>query len=368
MIRFLFCSVSFLFFAFNHCAQCEEVTLASITNPGPYSVSQLIEGVDDIRNGPDYDGATIYYPNNGVPPFAGVAIIPGYCGVETDIQNWGPFYASHGIIAITLGTNDPCADWPAARAVALLDAIETIKSENTREGSPLNAKVDVNSFAVSGWSMGGGGAQLAASIDPSLKAVVGLCPWIDLNGFEDSDLIHDVPVLIFTGQNDDIAGSAEYGYMHYSNTPNSTDKLYFEIENGSHDAANSPNMAGGETGVYALSWLMTYLLEDPCYCDFLLQNPMNASAYETNIECESLQLNENHAGEVLTIYPNPSNQSISIEIVDLELVEFKIYNSDGKCVKAGLVSKQYNKIEIEALMNGIYTLRVDNINYRLVKI
>ena len=127
-------------------------------------------------------------------------------------------------------------------------------------------------------------------------------------------------------------------------------------------------MAGGETGVYALSWLMTYLLEDPCYCDFLLQNPMNASAYETNIECESLQLNENHAGEILTIYPNPSNQSISIEIVDLELVEFKIYNSDGKCVKAGLVSKQYNKIEIEALMNGIYTLRVDNINYRLVKI
>ena len=52
--------------------------MASITNPGPYSVSLLIEGVDDIRNGPDYDGATIYYPSNGVPPYAGIAIIPGY--------------------------------------------------------------------------------------------------------------------------------------------------------------------------------------------------------------------------------------------------------------------------------------------------
>ena len=368
MIRFLFSSISCIFFAFNHHAQCEEVTLASITNPGPYSVSLLVEGEDGIRNGPDYNGATIYYPNNGVPPFAGVAIIPGYCGVETDIQNWGPFYASHGIVAITLGTNDPCADWPAVRALALLDAIETIKSENTREGSPLNAKIDVNSFAVSGWSMGGGGAQLAASLDPSLKAVVGLCPWLDLNGFEDSDLIHDVPVLIFTGQNDDIASSAEYGYMHYSNTPNSTDKLYFEIDNGGHGAANAPNMAGGETGVYALSWLRTYLLDDPCYCDFLLQNPMNASAYETNIDCESLQLNENPNEEILVIYPNPSNQSISIEMVDSELMKYKIFNSDGKCVKTGFVSKQSNKIEIDALKNGIYILRVDNINCRLVKI
>ena len=303
-----------------------------------------------------------------MPPFAGVAIIPGYCGVETDIQNWGPFYASHGIVAITLGTNDPCADWPAVRALALLDAIETIKSENTREGSPLNAKIDVNSFAVSGWSMGGGGAQLAASLDPLLKAVVGLCPWLDLNGFEDSDLIHDVPVLIFTGQNDDIASSAEYGYMHYVNTPNSTDKLYFEIDNGGHGAANAPNMAGGETGVYALSWLRTYLLDDPCYCDFLLQNPMNASAYETNIDCESLQLNENPNEEILVIYPNPSNQSISIEMVDSELMKYKIFNSDGKCVKTGFVSKQSNKIEIDALKNGIYTLRVHNINCRLVKI
>ena len=79
--------------------------------------------------------------------------------------------------------------------------------------------------------MGGGGSQLAASIDPSLKAVIGLCPWLDLNGFEPSDLIHDVPVLIFTGENDDIANSAEYGYMHYQGTPSTTDKLYFEIAN-----------------------------------------------------------------------------------------------------------------------------------------
>ena len=181
----LFCnSILALFICVHGLSQCEAITLESITNPGPFSVSTLKEGVDDIRNGPDYNGATIYYPTNATPPFAGIAIIPGYCGVETDIQEWGPFYASHGIVAITLGTNDPCADWPAARATALLDAIVTVKEENSRANSPLLGDIDVNRFAVSGWSMGGGGSQLAASIDPSLKAVVGLCPWLDLNGFQ----------------------------------------------------------------------------------------------------------------------------------------------------------------------------------------
>lgn len=368
MFRFLFVSISLSILLSNCYAQCEDVTLASITNPGPFSVSILVEGVDDIRNGPDYEGATIYYPNNGVPPYSGIAIVPGYCGVETDIQNWGPFYASHGIVSITLGTNDPCADWPAMRAVALLDAIETIKSENTREGSPLNGKINVNNFAVSGWSMGGGGAQLAASIDPSLKAVVGLCPWLDLNGFDASDLIHDVPVLIFTGQNDDIASPSEYGYMHYTNTPNDTDKLYFEIEDGGHGAANEPNMAGGETGIYALSWLKTYLLADPCYCDFLLDNPSNSFAYETNIDCESLELFSPYDEEILLLYPNPANGSISLNLIEVDDVEYKVYDALGKCVQGGVVSKQLNKIEIEGLQYGPYSLRVGNLNYRFVKI
>tara|TARA_B100001287_G_C22686288_1_gene533870 strand:- start:1767 stop:2873 length:1107 start_codon:yes stop_codon:yes gene_type:complete len=366
LFRFLF--VSFSLFFSNCFTQCEDVTLASITNPGPYLVSQLVEGIDGIRNGPDYDGATIYYPINAVPPFTGIAIVPGYCGVEMDIQNWGPFYASHGIIAITVGTNDPCADWPAVRAVALLDAIETIKSENTRDGSPLNGKVDVNSFAVSGWSMGGGGAQLAASLDSSLKAVVGLCPWLDLNDFEDSDLFHNVPVIIFTGQNDDIASSADYGYMHYTNTPINTDKLYFEIENGGHGAANAPGMAGGEIGIYALSWLKTYLLEDPCYCDFLLDNPYNASAYETNIHCESLQLLSPCLEEMMLFYPNPTSGNIYLNLREVGDFKYEVYDAIGKCIKSGLVSKQRNQIDIELLQHGAYSLRLRNLSYRFIKI
>ena len=358
--------ILFIFLGQFSFSQCDGVTIESITDPGPYSVATLKEGVDDIRNGPDYDGATIFYPTNGTPPYAGIAIIPGYCGVETDIQDWGAFYASHGIIAITLGTNDPCADWPSARATALLDAIITVKEENSRSSSPLQGKVDVNSFAVSGWSMGGGGSQLAASIDPSLKAVIGLCPWLDLNGFQPSDLIHDVPVLIFTGQNDDIANSAEYGYMHYQGTPSNTDKLYFEIENGDHGAANSPGLAAGEVGIYALSWLKTYLQDDPCYCGFLLETPSNSSDYETNIEClntDVVGINET----IHFIHPNPVIDYIELNNSGIEK-EYSLNSSDGRTVKSGILSPGYNKIIYKFNSSQIYFLISGGQSYKLISL
>jgi len=360
------------FFYFQLGAQCESVTLESITDPGPFTVSTLTEA-DGIRNGPDYNGATIFYPVNATPPFAGIAIVPGYCGVETDIQEWGPFYASHGIVAITLGTNDPCADWPAARAVALLDAILTVKEENSRANSPLLGKIDINSFAVSGWSMGGGGSQLAASIDPTLKAVIGLCPWLDLNGFQPSDLIHDVPVLIFTGQNDDVANPAEYGYMHYQGTPSSTDKLYFEIENGVHNAANGPDRADGDAGIYALSWLKTYLLEDSCYCEFLLDAPLSSSVFETNIDCP--EMNSIGEQDILNseIAPNPVYGN-NMLILSPALTSwstsrpFFISDSSGKVYMKGILPPSKNEIDVSSLYPGTYYLNVNNDSFKFIKI
>ena len=67
-------------------------------------------------------------------------------------------------------------------------------------------------------------------------------------------------------------------------------KLFFEIINGGHAAANGPSGANGDTGIYALSWLKTYLSESPCYCEFLLAESSAASAFETNIECASSSL------------------------------------------------------------------------------
>ena len=208
-------------------AQCKDVTVQSLTNPGPFNIATLTE-TDGIRNGPDYQGATIYYPTNATPPYASIAMVPGFTAEPSSIEEWGPFYASHGIVTIIIGTNSPF-DFPEARARALLDALETLRQENVRVGSPLDGDLEVTKFAVSGWSMGGGGAQRAAVLDPSIKGVVALCPWLP-----DATLNHESPVLIFSGQNDPTAPPAQHANQHYTATPNTTDKLLFEIENGNH--------------------------------------------------------------------------------------------------------------------------------------
>lgn len=258
---------------------CSQITMQTITNPGPYSVATMLE-TDGLRNGPNYSGATVYYPTNATPPFASIVIVPGFLSAQSSVQDWGPYYASHGIIAMTIGTNSGW-DFPDDRANALLDAIETLKQENTRNASPLAGKIDTESFAVSGWSMGGGGSQIAATIDPSLKAVVALCPWLEAG----ENLNHDVPVLILSGQADPTAPPDSHANVHYDITPATTDKLKYEFANGNHSVANYPSSGNGDIGRIALSWLKTYLLQENCYCPLLLDAPTTASSYDYNISC-----------------------------------------------------------------------------------
>ena len=212
--------------------QCDGITLESLTNPGPFEVETLTED-DGIRNGPDYLGATIYYPTNATPPFASIAIVPGFTALPSSVEEWGPFYASHGIVTIIIGTNSPL-DFPEARAFALIDALETIKQENTRASSPLVGSLNLDQLAVSGWSMGGGGAQRAAVLDNTIAGVVALCPYLN-----NPQLNHQSPVLIFSGEDDTVAPPSQHANIHYNVTPNTTDKLLFEIANGNHSVALS---------------------------------------------------------------------------------------------------------------------------------
>jgi len=237
---------------------------------------------DGIRNGPDYGNATVYYPNAETLPFACVAIVPGFVSTQSSVAAWGPYLASHGIVSIIFDTNS-LFDSPPARADGLIDALETLRQENTRVTSPLFDKIDTSRFAVMGWSMGGGGAQLAAVIDPSIKAVIALCPWLSLPNSNDLD--HPVPVLILSGEADPTAPPNIHADVHYDLTPGTTDKLLFEVANGNHSIANDPANAQGEIGKYGLAWLRYYLLEDQCHCPLVLGQSTVTSENLTNVVC-----------------------------------------------------------------------------------
>ncbi len=341
-------------------AQCEGVTVASLTNPGPFEVATMTED-DGLRDGPDYFGATVYYPTNGTPPYSSIAIVPGFTAEQDSVEEWGPFYASHGIVTIIIGTNS-LFDFPEARGVALIDALETLRQENERADSPLEGALDIDKFAVSGWSMGGGGAQRAAVLDNTIKGVVALCPWLT-----NAELDHDSPVLIFSGQNDPTAPPAQHANLHYNATPETTNKLLFEFENGNHSVANTPNGGNGVAGKLALSWLKLYVEENDCYCplltDNLLDNPPAASMVQSSFECELLGLEENKYD--VSIFPNPTKSIININT--LSDVNYEVYSSIGQLVLKGALTGYTKQIDLSAFSKGIYHVRINDEIIKVIK-
>jgi len=340
-------------------SQCEDITIGSLANPGIYDVATLTEA-DGLRNGPNYFGATVYYPTNATPPYASIAIVPGFSASPDSVEQWGPFYASHGIVTIIIGTNS-IFDFPEARAEALLDALETLREENTRNDSPLLGAIDEDKFAVSGHSMGGGGAQRAAVLDNSIKGVVALCPWLP-----NPDLDHSSPVVIFSGQNDAVAPPGVHANIHYDNTPNSTNKLLFEIENGDHSVANTPDGGNSSVGKIALSWFNLYVAQNDCYCslltDYLQDNPL-ASNIESSFECEILNTQENLSKTIL--YPNPTRGIITISTQ--ENVRYSVYSTLGQLLLSGELKGSTKQLNLLSLPGNIFYVRVNNDTFKVLK-
>ena len=274
----------FLILPFNsYSFSCDSISLSSITNPGPYTVITIDES-SGIRNGIYYSGSTIYYPSNG-NNLSSIVLVPGFMNTEFTIQNWGPFFASYGIVTMTIGTN-ALTDNEFDRRDALQDAIVSLKEENVRSLSPLFGRLNLNSISVGGFSKGGGGAQLLAKIDSSLKAVISLYPFIE-NPVA-LDFIHDIPTLIVSGQLDIIAPPSLHADIHYDFIPSSTSKLKFEVALGSHDPLLGPSGANGEVGERVLSWLAYFMLNDNCYCPLITISSIFSSQYIFNVNCNSL--------------------------------------------------------------------------------
>ena len=199
---------------------------------------------------------------------------------------------------------DSNSDWDYMdRAIALLSAVETIKSENQRQISPLFNMIDTSSFAVSGYSTSGGGAHTALTIDSTLKAGILLNPAVafldSVNCPAESDyyclieehLDHDVPVLIFAGENeynelvtpDDDIYDSMWALPQYEHVPDDTDKLYFESANEGHSSSVVPS---GIVGKHAIFWLNYFMKNDESYCDSIIAQPDGVSSFLTSIVCD----------------------------------------------------------------------------------
>ena len=300
--------------------QCQEIGGGSGGDgnaDGPYEFSTITES-QGLRNGPYYQDGVVYYPINGIPNYKSIVLTPGWGGNGASMSSWAQFFASHGFIAMTISPNDAINDDHVLRAEGLLDGIETITQENNRINSPIFELIDLNSFSVGGYSMGGGACQNAAMMDSSLKAVISLNPTVlfddcDLCPGEDFDgvtyciclvpelISHSVPSLIFSGEvevNELPDYDGMLGQDIYENMPENTDKIMFEGAGDGHGFAAYPY---GEVQEYALNWLKYQVLGDYIACDNLLEIPSIASQYLINVECSASEVGDINGDSIINI-------------------------------------------------------------------
>jgi dienelactone hydrolase len=227
---------------------------------GPYSIaSQSV-----ARSVDGFGGGTIYYPTNTTGTMGAIAVVPGFLAGESSIDFWGPRIASHGFVVLTMATNSSF-DQPASRATQLNRALDYIISQSNSSNSPISGKVDGTRLGVIGWSMGGGGALRVATGD-RLSAAMPLAPWNQ--GASEFTQI-DTPTLIVACESDSVAAVNSHASPFYNNIPNTTDKAYIEISNGSHSCANDGGSDGGLLGKYGVSWMKRFIDKDTRYDQFL---------------------------------------------------------------------------------------------------
>jgi hypothetical protein len=236
---------------------------------GPHAFMSYTDGVSN----PEYDSAIVYYPTDADPPFGFVVFSPGFTATKESYQNFlGPLLASHGIVMM-LTTPTTTGDLPQQRAMDLEAAIEQMKGENTRDGSPLKGKLAVDRACVTGHSMGGGGTLFAATdLGNKIRCDAPLQPWQPGMSFA----MVSAPTMFIAAQSDTVAGVAQNAMLFYSSIPDSVPKYYVEVAGASHF------LSAGDLGSnydvqskYLVAFYKVYLEDDMRYLD-VLNGPMDA--------------------------------------------------------------------------------------------
>lgn len=262
------------------CADCivrGSAPTASTSRNGSYSYSNY-----QLPSAAYRAGATVYYPTNATPPFAGVVYCPPLTGTESMLAAWGPFFASHGIVLVTMSTTTT-SDTVDSRDDQQRNALTALKAENTRSGSPLYGKLSTR-FGVMGWSMGGGATWINAAEVAGLKSAMSLAGHNATAGSTSKGDNIKCPTLIMNGATDtSILGGMGQSSGVYDAIDGSIAKILYEVSGVGHFGWTSPTSAGTAVAELALAFQKTFLEGDVRWAKFIVREPSNAADWETNI-------------------------------------------------------------------------------------
>ncbi|MEU4169299.1 alpha/beta hydrolase-fold protein [Streptomyces sp. NPDC026665] len=160
--------------------------------------------------------ARVWYPGTtaganapvatGIHP--GLAFGHGFFQAITQYESLLKHYASWGIITVVPKSQGGLFPNHSAFADDLNAALTWLTTQNTTSGSRFADRVDTTKYAVSGHSMGGGAALLAASRNPAVKSVTTLAAAETNPSAVTASSVLSAPAQYVGGSADTIAGVA----------------------------------------------------------------------------------------------------------------------------------------------------------------
>lgn len=227
-------------------------------------------------------GATVYYPANAQPPFSGLVFTPPYTGVQAMYRAWGPFFASHGIVLVTMDTRTTL-DTVDQRAAQQKEVLDVLKRENTRSGSPLQGKLDTSRLGAVGWSMGGGATWINSAEYNGLKTAMSLAGHnlsavdLDSKGYNTR-----VPTLLLNGALDlTYLGGLGQSIGVYNNIPRGIPKIIYEVSSAGHFDWGSPTSANRAVAGIVLAFQKTFLDGDTRWVSYIRRPSSDVAIWQT---------------------------------------------------------------------------------------
>jgi len=258
-----------------------DITPGQYSSNGPYSYSSYSMPLLSTPG-----GATVYYPTSAQAPYSVLVFTPPYLGRQYMYAAWGPFFASHGIVLVTMDSRS-IYDSVDSRATQQQDVLDAMKDENTRYSSPLYGKIDITRLGAMGWSMGGGATWITSANYSGLRSAMSLAGHNDtaLNYFDSHGFNTYVPTMIFNGALDKtILGGLGQSDGVYANIPAGVPKAFYEVARSGHFDWGTPTQANNYVAEMALAFEKAYLDGDMRWAPFIERPPFDVSEYrEANI-------------------------------------------------------------------------------------
>lgn len=262
-----------------------------------------------------------------------------------------------------------------------------LKQENNNFNSFFYQKLN-NESAIMGHSMGGGSAFLASEFNTEITCMISFAAANTNPSSINAAANINVPILMFIGENDGVTPPLSHQIPMYNSYAGPC-KTRITILGGGHCFFANPNTfcSIGEASTSPQPTIsreqqiyQTFYLLLP-YLDFMLKNDIGAGSifldrlnYNTKIsferDCNNAKIDDSSNKNLnFKIFPNPSNQKISVSISNIELPVFLcIYDFSGKELIKTQMKHNCETINIENLNPGNYIVKVFNENFQLSEV